>query len=88
MAMELEQNAGAELARILGLKKDARGFYDTEWGPKTDIGLYTLVDIFTQDVESQRKGQIAQAVNAGLNAVYSAMMKPTEKPLDKTELGE
>lgn len=48
---ELAEELGLKLARILGLKKNKRGFYETDWGVKSNIGLARCVSaIFEEEL--------------------------------------
>jgi len=38
-----EMERGQLLAKVLNLKKRPNGWYDTEWGTKTDLGSFRTV---------------------------------------------
>lgn len=46
-----EIKRGELLAQVLGLKLNKRGRYDTEWGDKTDLGLFRIVERIVKDGE-------------------------------------
>lgn len=47
---------GSKLARLLGLKPNILGRYDTGIGDKTDLGLYLTLKRFITDYEHQAIG--------------------------------
>ena len=43
-SVSVAEEAGDTIARILNLKKDSQGFYNTSLGPESSIGLARLID--------------------------------------------